>query len=706
MTNSTTTFLGKIIGARLPIKSSVWSNVYVYEPTITRVTEARGNLYLVLDLPAHYEDLGTAIIDVIREKYYHELELDPLQSLEEALSHANKKIEEYNTRLVTEKQETLKTINIACTVLCGQDLHLAQVGHIDTYLVRKGRLNKISNVSTGSTKEIQSFQNIASGKIEVGDIVTVSSPKLFDFLPINKFKEIITSCYPSVAASRISEVISKKTDADVAPSLLVLEINTDLKEQAEPVTDEPETMENGLKSRKDQIAEQLIQDADTTVSPPVVARREQVRNQPAYDAEPVFPADRKDNPLVTVLNRLYDGVMLVKDVITGKEDISKLSKLFLALGLILVLVVGAKAITGREKTNPVVETNKAFEQAWENFTSAREYLRNNDFVNAREYLLAARTRAAEAQSLGLFPEETTQLLNDIQNELDKLDGVTRLTGLTAIADTKTISETSSPVSIQATNDSYYIFDEQNQNLYQLTKDNQQLLLALDTIVEGRQVQHMTATPQKLYFYSAQGDDVQIYTYTPANQKVEAVSLAFGGTWEKASVLTSWTDSANTTRLYFIDPIKNSFWRYRPAGAQFSAGENYFETPEATPALGSIVDAEIDGNVFFLTQDGQVFKYVLGNQETEFKLRGLKVPLSSPTALYTATPDGTSDNTGKKLYVTDAGNQRVLIFSKEDGLLAKIYAADNAFTDLRDIYADEVNNYLYVLDGTKIYRFEM
>ncbi|OIP98753.1 hypothetical protein AUK40_01270 [Candidatus Wirthbacteria bacterium CG2_30_54_11] len=720
MAQRITTFIGKIIGSRLPIKSPIWSTVYVYEPTIDRVAEARGNLYIAMDIPAEYEDLATTIINSVREEYYRELELDPLQSLEEALSHANKKIDEYGKKIITERQETLKTLNIACTILCHQDLHLAQIGNIDTYLIRKGRLNKISNINTASGKDIQSFQNIASGKIEVGDIVTISSPKIFEFMPLSQFKEIITTCYPTVAASRISEIITKKESAKIAPSLLILEINTDIKERGTGPEAVDQTIDKQLKHEKDEIAQSLttqdhsdLPPPEMTVETPVLSGDETPPPRRLYADEgkthPFSPLKTK-NSILDILGTIGNSTMgllsLIGRVASGKESPAKLSKVFLIVGLCIVGVGGFRAMTTHQKPNPVIETNKAFDEAYANFTQARDVLRNNDFVNAREYLLAAQTKAQEAASLGLYPDETTQLLANIQKELDKLDGVTRLENLQPIADTDSLFANSNPINIEATADSLFMLDSTNQKLYQLTRSNQQLLLAKGPIIADKQVKLTATSSDSVYLYATLGTEATVARYEPAKDTIKDVEVAFSNPWEKANVITSWTDTSNNTRLYFVDTTGNALWRYRPSGLNFAQAENYFKDAATPPDMTQVVDIAIDGNIWMLNRTGDVKKFTGTTEDTEFKLKGLKVAISDPTALFSVTPQGTSDVIGKKLYLADAGNERVLVFSKEDGHLTKIYAANSAFTDIRDLFVDEVTNMLYVLDGSKVYKIEM
>ena len=708
MSHKMTTFIGKVIGSRVVSKTRRWSNVYVYEPTIERVSIARGNLYLVMDFDKELEDLGTALINIIRENYYQELDTDALESLEEALTQANKRIDEYAKKHVTLNHQSLPKFNIACAVLCDSELHLVQIGEVDTYLIRKGRLNKISNVSTGSKANDQAFKNIASGALEVGDIITFATPKLFEFIPLNQFKEMITQSYPSVAASRISEMVASKDTEGWAPSLLVLEVNSDLApaqdSEAEPAQDKQPNMANQLKKERDQIADKLAASAEPGIGP-ISPTSPSAGGLKAQSALPVEPRANRGVRQTGFLDRISSFWALLGQVLSGQADISSLSPIFLVLGILLLVIVSFKVFSGKETANPVVQTNLAFKEAWDNYTQAREVLRNNDFINAREYLLAAQIKAEEAYTIGLLIDEVEDLQNNIQRELDKLDGVTRLGDLTPMADLRSINENAFGSHLEAVGNQLFILDNVNQDLYSLTLDSQQLILVQDGFFEDADAAILTTTPQKVYIYAKRGETTKLGEFDPANDNFREVPAAFNSEWKQASSIVSWTDASGNSRLYFIDPAENAFWRYRASGNQFGTADSFFAPADLAPDFSALVDLTIDGNVFFLTRDGQILKYVLGDLQEAFAVQGLKVPMSDPVAIASSTPSGDSD-IGRRLFVADRGNERILIFSKEDGQLVRIYAASDAFGDMRDIYLDEVSNFLYVLDGTKIYRIQL
>jgi len=716
MNQKFTTFVGKVIGSKLSLQSNNWSHIYIYEPAIERVAATRGNLYLVLDLPASYEPLGRQIIDDVRKLYYDELSEDPLQSLEAALGRANQRIEEFGNRLLTSNHESLRRIHLSCMVLVGQDLHLAQVGDIQIYLVRKGRLNKISNTGPQSKTGNQAFQNIASGKIEIGDILTVSTPKLFEIVPIAQFKEIVTTCYPSVAGSRISEQISKnKRGLDNSPSALILEVNAETVAQMEgtaaPAADpRHESLDNRVKDSKDQIAAQMYADThenEPAAPLPADASPDDGMTPPIYDeATPANTGSRMETltGIIGGIGSFFGGVV---DFVRGGMDPAQRGKIALIIGIAILLLVGYNVMRTRQEGNPSVQSSHAYAEAFENYTQAREYLRGNDFVNARSYFLVAQTKAEEAIAQNSNQDRAQTLISDIQKELDNIDGVTRLSDLEVVADVSTEAGVASK--ILPTVNGFYLFDLEEQRLFRLTEDNGQLSLLADPILENRRVQLAASVDDDVYFYSQLGsDDKAVYTYTATSDAVEAAELSFETPFKTTKVLENWTDATGNMRLYALGTGTDSgLWRYRITGGRLTTPQDVINPDTARPEFETIVDFSIDGDVYLLTQGGMILKYVGGNLDTEFKLKGLKVELAEPVALTSATRLPTSPaGVGQKLYVADRGNNRVLIFNKEDGQLTKILAAENAFTDLRDLHVDEENNQLYVLDGAKVYKIQL
>jgi hypothetical protein len=152
-------------------------------------------------------------------------------------------------------------------------------------------------------------------------------------------------------------------------------------------------------------------------------------------------------------------------------------------------------------------------------------------------------------------------------------------------------------------------------------------------------------------------------------------------------------------FYLLDTQANFLHRYWPTFEGYeNPPESYFVDPNAID-LSDAVDMAIDGSIYILYQHGEIKKF-LGGEPALFQITGLDMPLNNPTAIYTAP-----DEQAQYLYVADAGNQRVVQFTKDGQFIRqfKPRLEDEAvFNDLKSIYVDEISEKMFVLNGSSLY----
>jgi hypothetical protein len=105
---------------------------------------------------------------------------------------------------------------------------------------------------------------------------------------------------------------------------------------------------------------------------------------------------------------------------------------------------------------------------------------------------------------------------------------------------------------------------------------------------------------------------------------------------------------------------------------------------------------IDGNVYILYHDGTILKFLQGEQQLAFDVRGLPDDIVEPVAL-AVDPDGSSD----VIYVADRGNRRVVVLEL-DGTFRAQFRADDAFDALEALAVDQAAGRLYVVSGGRLY----
>jgi hypothetical protein len=152
-------------------------------------------------------------------------------------------------------------------------------------------------------------------------------------------------------------------------------------------------------------------------------------------------------------------------------------------------------------------------------------------------------------------------------------------------------------------------------------------------------------------------------------------------------------------FYVLDPPANRLWRFLPTADGYSAAPESYFPPDQQVDLMNAVDLAIDGAVYVLFKDGRISKFE-GGQPVGFNITGLDRPLSNPVSIFTAPNEAV-----QHIYVADAGNRRVVQFNKDGSFVRQFKPREGesiSFTNLQDIFVDEIGGRLYVLDSNGLY----
>jgi len=149
-------------------------------------------------------------------------------------------------------------------------------------------------------------------------------------------------------------------------------------------------------------------------------------------------------------------------------------------------------------------------------------------------------------------------------------------------------------------------------------------------------------------------------------------------------------------FYLLDSQANQIFKYLP-----TADGGYSNPPEAwlqvDVDLVGVVDMAIDGYIYLLYADGRILK-LMGGELAPFEQTELDEPLRGPTALFTSPDEDT-----KFLYVADAGNRRIVQFSKEGQFIRQFRPAEaGVFDQLKSLHVDEIGSKFYILSGNSLY----
>ncbi len=160
-------------------------------------------------------------------------------------------------------------------------------------------------------------------------------------------------------------------------------------------------------------------------------------------------------------------------------------------------------------------------------------------------------------------------------------------------------------------------------------------------------------------------------------------------------------------LYLLKKDTAMVLKSYPAGAGFTYPQNYF----SSDTFNEAADLLIDGNIYVLTNtEPKLLKYFSGQEDT-FQLSALDKPLGLVTCGFTNLLDTSN------LYVFDSENSRIVSIEKGMadkhpgvGVMTQQYvyrgSRDDILKDVKEIVGDVNDEYLYVLDGTRILRVSL
>ncbi len=185
---------------------------------------------------------------------------------------------------------------------------------------------------------------------------------------------------------------------------------------------------------------------------------------------------------------------------------------------------------------------------------------------------------------------------------------------------------------------------------------------------------------------------QVLQYDPL-MGVQPLPTADSRDWDEPVAVAGYVG-----RLYVLDPQANKVLRYVLTNSGYEGSpDNYFQA-ETVADLYDAVDIAIDGNLYILSSTGTISKYQEGSSAL-FTQSNLDKPISNPTSIFVT---GFMDEDGY-VYVADAGNQRIVQFSKTGEFLRQYLGGDSSYmNDLRGIFVDEVEKQLFLLNGKKLY----
>ncbi len=326
-----------------------------------------------------------------------------------------------------------------------------------------------------------------------------------------------------------------------------------------------------------------------------------------------------------------------------------------------------------------------------------------DDTLAGQRLGEARDLLDKARALRAADPRITELQTRYQAVQDRIQKVTPLYGLVPLWDFKDPAQRLDRV--LASGDSLFVLDHNAHAAYRFTRSTlgDSVNPPGDPIIsKGQTVKDLVVSELiDLAWVEAAG----------ANQRSKLVALdtakglvSYDVTWGVDRLPLAGSDKVSQPQLlsgyggnlYIADPGASQIWRYRPGAAGFENEPEPYFADDRRVNMAGLQDMAIDGNVWLLFADGQALKFFAGEQRPLI-WQGFPDPPNAPTAL--AVPQE-----GDRIYLADAGNNRIVEATKDGQFLRQFRARDSDdLRNIRSLFIDEAGSMFYILTTDKLYK---
>lgn len=380
---------------------------------------------------------------------------------------------------------------------------------------------------------------------------------------------------------------------------------------------------------------------------------------------------------------------LSKDLLAALEWlISPKNRALLYILLIIILVIILILSVGKLRQQQVSRQDE--ESARTTLTQMQDQYNNevklailyNDTAKAKNMLSEMINNLPNIEKIPALASEATDLVNKVQDQLDKLTNTTRYKDLKPLVKfdnaTNIVASGGNIFSIASGNNNFYTAStEQNSNPQELslpTADG--AAKALTNFDENGNA--LIYTFNQFIYKSGVNKD----TLT----KLKSSEDKFGSA-DRINIFAG--------NIYLLDSKLGQIYKYTKSGDTYSKASDYLDTAKVD--IKEAVSLAIDGSIYVLTKNGQVVKLSKG-QPQEFNLKDIPTPndkITKPKAIFTNV-DASS------IYILD--DNRVLEFDKT-GKFIKQYIV-SGLTNVSDFYPDLKNKKIYFLDSNNVYQGDL
>ncbi|MFA6423373.1 MAG: hypothetical protein WCW17_02880 [Patescibacteria group bacterium] len=677
----------------------------------------KGNLYLLVEIKnpwVNAAQIGQVIINTLLRYYYKSEDSSNLTNFEYSLKKVNEALAQ-----MTQNGETdwIGNLNAILVLNCDNDLHIAQTGSTNAFLIRNNSINDLSfSTENRETHPLKTFSNIASGNIESNDKIFISNSEIIRFIPREKLEHIVKTLTPKEGIFEIAKILKKQKIKNI--NAIILETLDKNSSENAILEDFPDTiyldqpLESYLVTSKKiyntHIKPNAIKLGKMTASGskkithflktkalPLVMKISKITGKkigetssktgekfsPILDKikpkgrDQIIPNEKKyvvshyaDPKWKKIISKIYRWLINHPKYLYGIVAT-------ISIIIVICLIFNNKSSKGDDQANK----NESITQIEQLLTDADKMLVFNETQKAVDLLVQAKTLISESN------------ISD-SNKKDELSAKTdELIAKSINAKILTFSKNSNYTG----SDSIFIYN--NKVIGFNNKTNSTIEPDLKNEPTSKIILTGSTTPARAIYFD--GTDTlfietgqnEIYSYnlkTSSSIKIEST--------------TGWVQAANILQygknLYLIDALNNTIVKYAATSSTKYGDAFQYITDKTT--LSDPISWDVDGQIFILEKSGDVIQYAKG-KKTNFTITGIPAPYDH---IYSGLKIFATENSSD-LYIVDGGEKdtigpRIIKFDK-NGKFVSQYLFPSNTTNIKDIFIQSSSKKVWVLNDTQV-----
>lgn len=720
------------------------SRIFISDPT-EQQEKYLGRIFGIIEMEGKEKE-RTKIISAIRsiEDDYYEIDESQIENID-IEKHFEEKLQILNDRLIDLFNEiqfsaNLRSINSVIAILHKNNLLFVQTGNIIPYLIHKSKNNLYTILNINDTLEksqtdhinpMKFFSNIVNGNIDFSDSLFFCTPSFPEFIALEKIKKTISTLSKEGAISEFKSILSNIEDLNKKNPFCAVFVKSKLSYENEmPVSknlpvksldkilateDKTEKLltpsiwletkkifkklssltKNNLTYKKQSAEKQgLFSRILMYVSAALLHIVLFIKNIPTFIKN--FPSKFKlitnKDFWYTKIKKVFSTLLtLLKTALYKFNRLTKINKIIISSSIALIVIfIGSLTIMNIQKTSQIENLNfsQTIDQITQKKNSAEASLIYQDEEKARKLLLESKDALSELSKNKLSKDQKNQIAQisaDIEKLMKDLRHIVNIENPSVLL---TFSGTFAN-ELFLFNDKFFALNSEKNEIFNIDIASKQYYpLKLLTLNAGKLLLESQKNEKSEIFFDSNGSLFQtdLSSDQPEFKKIENIN------YQNNSIKDMLTYSQ---RLYLLDTKANQIYRHENVEGGFSSTKKNWLVDNIN--LTNIVSMSIDGSMYLLNNDGQVWKMTQGKKDTEFNLTQIDPAIKNPTKIYTGPKNDF-------IYILEPSQKRVVLFNKNGNFVKQIFS--EKFTNLKDFAIFEPQKKIYLLNENDIFEIDI